>query len=110
MDAGEEEAELFPVLERTLHDRQLPGLESAAPSAHIDETMTVNRVIQSFPMTRAAFERLFINIPMEGCACLDEIAWRHRMDSRELMLALDSAIAACPCAARITETAAASSA
>ena len=91
----EEERELFPVLERALADAETA--EPAAPAGHVDETMTVNRIVNEFPGTRPVFERLFINIPMEGCGCLDEVAWRHGMDARELLENLERVIGACGC-------------
>jgi hemerythrin-like domain-containing protein len=91
----EEEAELFPVLERTLTASDAQELSPLEPA--IRETMTVNRVLQEFPQTRQVFERLFINIQMEGCGCLDEVAWRHGMDSRELLERLQEAIDSCQC-------------
>ena len=91
----EEEAELFPILERTLAESAPPV--PAAPAPPLQETMTVNRVIQEFPHTQPVFERLFINIKMEGCGCLDEVAWRHGMDSRELLERLEEAIGSCGC-------------
>ena len=89
---AEEEADLFPILERVLAEHEVAE-PVEAPRARIEETMTVNRVIQAFPGTQPVFERLFINIPMEGCACLDEVAWRHGMESRELLAKLEAVMA-----------------
>ena len=103
----EEERELFPILEQVLAERQAEAI--ADPSSlpgHLDEVMTVNRILQQYPKTRNVFEQLFINIPYEGCDCLDEVAWRHGMDSRELLEKLERALgtpaealkdAACAC-------------
>ena len=60
--------------------------------AWLSETMTVNRVLHAFPKTQRVFNRLFINVPLEGCTCLDEVAWRHGLDSRELLTSLEEAI------------------
>ena len=90
-----EEAELFPLLERVL-DELVPATAETPARVAIswcDETMTVNRVLQEMPSTRPVFERLFINIPMEGCHCLDEVAWRHGMKSQELLAQLEDATA-----------------
>jgi hemerythrin-like domain-containing protein len=90
----EEEEELFPALERTA-SAQEPGAffrESETPPASLDEVMTVNYVVHAFPDTRPTFERLFINVPLEGCTCLDEVAWRHGMESQELLQSLEEAI------------------
>jgi iron-sulfur cluster repair protein YtfE (RIC family) len=86
----EEEAELFPALERVLGGREVPLPMSASP--HLDETMTVNRVMQEHPGTCGVFERLFVNVPYEGCTCLDEVAWHHGLESRELLERLEQVI------------------
>ena len=102
---AEEEAELFPVLERVLGGREAAEPAVAAPHPQaVDETMTVNRIVQQFPTTKPVFERLFINVPMEGCTCLDEVAWRHGMEANELLQRLEKAIASCRCATRRTST------
>ena len=95
---SEEEAELFPILERTLAEP--PGSAASEPSHALpfDETATVNRVVRDFPRTQPVFERLFINVPVEGCTCLDEVAWRHGMEARELLALLEQAIGSCGCA------------
>ncbi len=92
---SEEEADLFPILERVLteHEPVAPVEFRETPHAHVDETMTVNRIIQAFPGPQPVFERLFINVPMEGCACLDEVAWRHGMESQELLAKLEAVMA-----------------
>ena len=86
----EEETDLFPILERVLASReQAQELKGEESPDQFHEAMTVNRIIQQFPRTRPVFERLFINLPYEGCDCLDEVAWRHGMESRELLAKLD---------------------
>ena len=99
----EEERELFPILERALGATvTLPPAEG--PTTHLDETMTVNRIVNEFPTTRPVFERLFIGVPAEGCDCLDEVAWRHGMDSQELLKRLEGVIS-CSCHAAESKTA-----
>ena len=95
---AEEERGLFPILERVLTAQEAKPRDPPASKTQLDEAMTVNRVIQQFPRAKSVFEELFINVPMEGCACLDEVAWRHGMDSRELLQALERVIAQCRCA------------
>jgi len=88
----EEEAELFPALVQALQGEEP---ERAAPrpgASRLDETMTVNRVVQEHPTTRRVFDGLFVNVPYEGCACLDEVAWRHGLESRELLARLEQVI------------------
>ena len=101
---AEEEAELFPVLERVLADREAeePSASRAAPLRErlFDEATTVNRAVQACPETRPVFEQLLISIPAEGCSCLDEVAWRHGMDCRELLERLEAAVGSCACGSR----------
>ncbi len=87
---AEEEAELFPILERVLVEDKVA--EAPSRSSPFDETMTINHIVQEYPRTRPVFERLFVNVPMEGCSCLDETAWRHGMESHELLQSLEKAI------------------
>lgn len=86
----EEEAELFPLLERQIASLAPPATARAAQG--VDECMTVNRVVHEYPATHRIFEQLFINVPIEGSTCLDEVAWRHGMESRELLKQLEAAI------------------
>ena len=97
---AEEEAELFPVLERVLAMHEEAAAVFPTPRASLDETMTVNRVVQRFPSTKPIFERLFINVPLEGCTCLDEVAWRHGMEACDLLSTLETAISSCQCATK----------
>ena len=93
----QEEVALFPILEQVLAAQEAPA-EGAPMSPHaLDETMTVNLIIQQYPNARRVFERLFVNVPVEGCTCLDETAWRHGMDSQELLQSLEQVIASCAC-------------
>lgn len=91
----DEESGLFPILERTVEDVPMPAVERRL--CHTDETMTVNRVVGEFPATKPVFDRLFINLAMEGCDCLDEVAWRHGVDAKDLVVQLDQAIDSCRC-------------
>ena len=94
---AEEEAELFPILERILAEREPVDVAASTREMQLDESMTVNRIVQEFPSTRSIFERLFINVPIEGCTCLDEVAWRHGMDARDLLKMLEGAMHPCAC-------------
>lgn len=86
----EEEMELFPLLEQTLAERQHEAVtDPSFLPGRLEEMMTVNRVLQCYPRTKRVFEQLFINIPYEGADCLDEVAWRHGMESRELLEKLE---------------------
>ena len=86
----EEEAELFPRLECVPDHPEEPAMIHAPL---LQETMTVNHVLRQHPSAASVFRRLFISIPFEGCDCLDEVAWRHGMESRELLSQLEEALA-----------------
>jgi len=88
----EEEATLFPAIERAMQSKDAEVVTSDTPS-RLHETMTVNGVIKEHPHTKRMFDRLFINIPLEGCNCLDEVAWRHGLEASELIEELEAAIA-----------------
>ena len=91
----EEEAELFPALARALRGEEPVGEAPPKASYHLDEVMTVNRVVQTFPSTRAVFAQLFINIPIEGSTCLDEVAWRHGLELQDLLCQLETVMGPC---------------
>ena len=101
---SEEETELFPIFDRVLTDQDAVAGVSTEPPARFEETMTVNRIIQQCQQTKPVFEQLFINIPMEGCNCLDEVAWRHGVDSRDLLHNLEEVAHSCACANKVTAT------
>jgi|GEM_PF-1454465 len=89
----EEEAGLFPQLERCLTSEHVrPPFESKLCACHVQETMTPNRLVQEYPQTRRLFDQLFISLLFEGCDCLDEIAWRHGMEAHELVAKLEEVI------------------
>ena len=91
----EEEADLFPALERVLAPRAVETpmpMRVSASSILLDETMTVNAMLQLYPRTQTVFHRFFINAQVEGYDCLDEVAWRHGMESQELLAHLQEAI------------------
>ena len=93
----EEEAELFPLLERVLAGREAEGPLTVEAGSHLDEAMAVNRVLREFPATKRVFDSLFVNVPFEGCDCLDEVAWRRGMEAQDLINRLDAVIASCGC-------------
>ncbi len=82
---ADEEATLFPALEHLLAGWKLSALTPQASAGPLEGSMTVNRVVRDFPRAQRAFERLFINVPLEGCSCLDEVAWRHGMETQDLV-------------------------
>lgn len=93
----EEEKTMFPLLE-SLMEKTAVDTDGQTPlDGSVHEAMTVNHILHRFPRTRPVFEHYFVNVPMEGCQCLDEVAWRHGMESRDLIRALEGAIAICKC-------------
>ena len=94
----EEEAELFPAIERVLGEREEPEAQEPSVLTRLGEQMTISHVLHTYPQTKPLLERLFINVPYEGYDCLDEVAWRRGMDCRQLLLLLEEAIAVgCRC-------------
>ena len=89
----QQEAELFPMLRHLLALRR--PTESNLPPARVAlaETMSVQEVISRYPGARGTFEALFIDNRVEGYDCLDEVAWRHGMESQELVTALEEGMA-----------------
>lgn len=86
---ADEETELFPLLERLL--KESGGMSAPASDIPLNEAMTVNRIVRAFPTTRPVFDELFVSLPYEGCDCLDEVAWRHGLDSEALLRRLEGA-------------------
>ena len=89
----DEEQTLFPRLTTAL---AMPGVrapqEDNRGTEHFTDTMAVNRVLHDFPSTRRVFDSLFVNVPYEGCDCLDEVAWRHGMRADALLRKLEAAL------------------
>lgn len=59
----------------------------------LTETMTMQEIKHRFPSTRSVLEGLCIDSRFEGSDCLDEVAWRHGMESRELLALLEEEVA-----------------
>ncbi len=93
----EEEAELFPVLDRVLAPQEVSLAREPQATSHVTEVMAVNQVLREFPATKRVFDRLFVNAPFEGCDCLDEVAWRRGMEAQDLIHKLQEAITSCTC-------------
>jgi hypothetical protein len=96
---ADEEANLFPTLERILAPREASLAEEPEAGPHVTGGMAVNRVLHEFPATQQVFNKLFVNVPLEGCDCLDEVAWRRGLLVRDLIGQLEGAIRTCSCAA-----------
>ena len=88
----EEEAELFPMIEGILGDKELVQIEELVSLFGLHEDMTVNRIIRQHPETLPFFNKLFINIALEGPDCLNEVAWRHGVECRDLLVELEALI------------------
>jgi len=66
--------------------------EQLIPSG-LSETMTVQEVMRRYPNTRSVLEGLFIDHRFEEYDCLDEVAWRHGMESWKLLALLEEEVA-----------------
>ncbi|MBI2884875.1 MAG: hemerythrin domain-containing protein [Candidatus Omnitrophica bacterium] len=97
---NDQEDQLFPALEWMADAHEPSPSIRPATSAGLSEDSTVNRVVRQHPETKPVFDRLAINISVEGCDCLDEVAWRHGLESRELLRELGHAVRRQPSAAR----------
>ena len=89
----QQEALLFPWLEHLLTRRDPMALTAQPVRSALTETMRVSDVINRYPKTQGTFEALFIDRRSEGYDCLDEVAWRHSMESHDLLTALDEVVA-----------------
>ena len=87
-----EEADVLPLLEDVCGLGAPPEAVGTAARPDLNETMTVIRILRLFPSTKPIFARCLINLPFEGSDCLDEVAWRHGMESEQLLSQLKDAI------------------
>lgn len=46
---------------------------------------TVNHLVRLYPVTRSTFEQLGVSLKWEGTDSLDEVAWHHGLENRELL-------------------------
>jgi hypothetical protein len=85
----------FPMVEETLVLSQVNQLllQGERPLWDLGETMTVAEVVTRYPAAGVVLERLFIDQRFERHDCLDEVAWRHGMESRELLAHLEEGLA-----------------
>jgi len=89
-----QESTVFPIMEDTLVLSEVNQLLQAKhPPWGLSETMTVGEVVTSYPAAGPVLEHLFINQTFERYDCLDEVAWRHGMESRELLARLEEELA-----------------
>ena len=103
-----EEIELFPVVDHALTDqaleeanRLMSHIDALHPaeasschdrvSASIREEMTVNHVLRIHPLAREILRIFHVDCEMDGCACLEELAWKRGVDVEGLVLALNQA-------------------
>ena len=72
--------------------RRQQGRHPRSSTSLLDEAMAVNHVIREYPATKRVLDRLFVNVPYEGCDGLDEVAWRRGMEARDLVSQLEEVI------------------
>lgn len=83
-----QESRLMPLLASVA---DTPHEDSAlTPHGAVQEDMTVNQVIRLNPKTRPLLEAMFINPLAEGYDCLDEVAWRHGIETHDLVARLQA--------------------
>lgn len=91
-----QESTVFPIVEETLVPSKVNQLflkkEEGLPWG-LSETMTVGEVVACYPAAGPVLERLFIDQTFERYDCLDEVAWRHGMESQELLARLEEELA-----------------
>lgn len=87
---NKQEQQLFPLLECVLRiQRPDPRLEAA-----LDSAMTGSQAVERFPALREVFERLRVDIGLEGYYSIEEIASRRGLRSRRLLKELEEGIGA----------------
>ncbi len=93
-EMDQQEVRLFPVIEDALVLGAIPWRKGhLVPPSGLHDTMTVQEVMGRYPSTQSVLEGLFINRRFEGYDCLDEVAWRHGMESQELLGLLEEEVA-----------------
>jgi hypothetical protein len=88
----EQEYKLFPALEWVLSTRGGGQMSEQSTAVRLTEGMTVREVLRRYPGTKTAFGQFFIDTWFEGYDCLDEVAWRHGVDTERLLAHLEEAI------------------
>jgi len=58
--------------------------------------MSANAIARSYPSTEMLFEQLQINRRVEGYETVEELAWRHGMETSQLIKQLREAAAQLP--------------
>lgn len=90
----QQESTVFPVVEDALVLSEVSRLlEAERPPWDLSETMTVGEVLACYPAAGPVLERLFINPACERYDALDEVAWRHGMESQDLLARLEEELA-----------------
>ncbi len=79
----EQEHRVFPVV-----DEILQHATPAPPAPMIIGSMSANEILQRYPTTAPVFNQLHINRLREGYESVDELAWRHGVESSEVLEAL----------------------
>lgn len=91
----QQEAELFPLLERVLGPYEIVWRDWLRAATRLTGTMTVQEVLRRYPQTKAVFERFSVDGVLERYETLEEVAWCHGVESRRLLAHLEKA-SACP--------------
>lgn len=85
---SEEERYVFPCVD---HAEALRPEQAHAPEPLITEGMSANAIVRTYPETAQVLERHGICCGIDGCDCLDELAWRRGLDVDTLLAELRAA-------------------
>ena len=70
--------------------------EFRSPRFTISRRMSANAIARHYPSTEMLFEQLQINRCVEGYETVEELAWRHGMETSQLIKQLRQAAAQFP--------------
>jgi hypothetical protein len=91
-DMDQQEDRLFPAIKDRATPNEVLRWEQPLNASALTETMTVQEVARRYPDTNAVLEGLGIDRRFEGYDGLDEVAWRHGMESQALLALLEEAV------------------
>jgi hypothetical protein len=92
----EQEYKLFPVLAWVLRHSGAVKPDELMMRGMLSEDMTVQHVIEGYPATEPFFRDCFVDPCIEGSDALDEVAWRHGLDSGQFLAQLETVIIKLP--------------
>lgn len=88
-----QEHQFFPLLECVLGLKPSGAHRETGLQSKLNGAMTGSAVVEHFPQARGVFDRLRVDIGLEGYYSIQEIALRRGLRSRELLEELEQVIA-----------------